>query len=254
MKTWHYEIAIVATWLAIVTELTGEGLAGWIGALAVLLTFGHVQVADRLAEAEARATEKRVHCERWLNRYLVGKEALWVTYFVAHRSWAALAGTVVFLAYPAWRRWRRRVSVPLAFLVLTSCATIPTGHPAPVTVVEAVEQSWREAGLPACHLGPARVNVARDATDFLGRCHAPAEAVASCLDSATEQRGLRAVAYPVAVLRPGIVDQDRAARHEFLHWCVMTTLDPAGDPGHQDLRVWERGGPGSAEQRARRLK
>ena len=65
--------------------------------------------ADEKAEREAARAHPEVACWRWSLRYYVAKELLWLAYFVAHRSWSALVGVVVFLAYPAWRRlWRSR--------------------------------------------------------------------------------------------------------------------------------------------------
>lgn len=107
MRTWHAEIAVVAV-LAAVAILTGGGGLELVGAAAVTLSFAHAQVADRLAEREAARERPSVECHRWAGRYLLGKEALWCGYFVAHRSWSALAGVALFLAYSPWRRWWRR--------------------------------------------------------------------------------------------------------------------------------------------------
>lgn len=115
MRTWYVEMFVVAVVLSAVALLSGGGPLELLGAAAVLLSFGHAQVADRLAEREA---ERRAYvrfdddahgvaCHAWATRYLVGKEALWLFYFVAHRSWSALAGVALFLAYPVWRRWWR---------------------------------------------------------------------------------------------------------------------------------------------------
>lgn len=108
MKTWHVEFVFVALTLAVVTMVSGNHSAtAWIGAAAVLLTFGHVQVSDRMAEREARRAEPDVACHRWSTRYLVGKEMLWCLYFVQLRAWPALAGVALFLAYPLWRKFYR---------------------------------------------------------------------------------------------------------------------------------------------------
>lgn len=107
MRTWHIEIAIVAAVLTAVALVTGPGLIELVGAAAVTLSFAHTQVADRLAEREAARSSASVACHRWAARYLVGKEVLWLAYFVAHRSWSALAGVVLFLGYAPWRRWWR---------------------------------------------------------------------------------------------------------------------------------------------------
>lgn len=116
IRTWHLELAVVGVVLAAVALLTG-GPIELVGAGAVTLSFAHAQVADRLAEAErerrayvrfADADDAHaVSCHRWATRYLISKESLWLAYFAAHRSWSALAGVGLFLAYPAWRRWWR---------------------------------------------------------------------------------------------------------------------------------------------------
>ena len=118
IRTWQLELAAVAAILVAVALAAGGGPIELLGAGAVALSFAHAQVADRLAEAER---ERRAYvtfpdgdddahavaCHRWATRYLVGKETLWLAYFVAHRSWTALAGVGLFLAYPLWRRWWR---------------------------------------------------------------------------------------------------------------------------------------------------
>ena len=78
----------------------------WIGAVAVLLTFGHAQVANRLAE-RAEIQADGVECYRWARRYWIGKEILWLIYFVMLGAYSALVGVGVFLLYPIWRvLWR----------------------------------------------------------------------------------------------------------------------------------------------------
>lgn len=116
MRTWKAEIAVVAGVLGTVAIASGGGVVELLGATAVTLSFAHAQVADRLAEGESErrkfepdeiADRHAVDCYRWAGRYLVSKEILWSVYFVAHRSWSALAGVGLFIAYPAWRRWWR---------------------------------------------------------------------------------------------------------------------------------------------------
>jgi len=144
VRTWHYEMIFVAVTLSAVAACSqiflGKGVVEWVGALAVLLTFAHVQVADRLAEAEAtreelharasrlsqeyehlvckpaledvRDAERRYHlhvdCHHWARRYLVGKEICWLIYFVVLGAYTALVGVAVFLAYPIWRHQYRK--------------------------------------------------------------------------------------------------------------------------------------------------
>lgn len=108
MRTWHFEWLFVTAVLVAVNLATGKGGAEWIGALAVLLTFGHASISDRMAEKQASMTKPDVDCFRWSWRYFVGKEALWVMYFIAHHSYSALVGCAIFLAYPFWRTWYRK--------------------------------------------------------------------------------------------------------------------------------------------------
>lgn len=100
-------MAVVAAVLLTVVLITRGGWLELLGAGAVLLSFAHAQVADRLAELEGKREAPQVHCYKWATRYLVGKEMLWLVYFVLHHSWSALAGVGLFLAYPVWRKWWR---------------------------------------------------------------------------------------------------------------------------------------------------
>jgi hypothetical protein len=107
-RTWHYEWFVVAWILAQVNIITRAPLLEWIGAAAVLLSFGHAAISDRMAEKQARMATPDVECYRWSWRYFCGKEVLWVVYFIMHHSYSALVGCGVFLGYPLWRRWYRK--------------------------------------------------------------------------------------------------------------------------------------------------
>lgn len=107
IRTWMGEMAAVAVVLALVAIAGGGGWLQWLTAAAVLTTFGHVQVASRLEEADGARPEPSVACRAWLTRYLVVKEVLWSAAFAATGSWPALAGCAVFGLYPTWRRWWR---------------------------------------------------------------------------------------------------------------------------------------------------
>ena len=108
MRTWQLELLFVANVLAASLAATGAARVEAIGALAVLASFAHGQVSDRLAEREGLRAAPDIGCWRWARRYFLAKEALWFAYFVAHRSWSALVGVLLFLAYPVWRDWYRR--------------------------------------------------------------------------------------------------------------------------------------------------
>lgn len=106
-RTWHAEWVVVALVLIVVNVVTQAALVEWVGAAAVLLSFGHAAVADRMAERQARMAKPDVECYYLNRRYFVGKELLWVAYFIIHHSYAALVGCAVFVAYPVWRGWYR---------------------------------------------------------------------------------------------------------------------------------------------------
>lgn len=142
MKTWKIEASVAALVLGSVAALTVRPenyYATWITAAAVFLTFMHMQIADRLAEAEdqrdrlrreAQALSQRyehaaeppplaavreaderyrvhVECHWKLKWYLVVKEILWLVTFVLLGAWPALVGVGLFLLYPVWRHFYR---------------------------------------------------------------------------------------------------------------------------------------------------
>jgi hypothetical protein len=102
--TWQIEAAVVGLVLATTAILTGNELKEWIGAFAVLFSFMHGQVSDRLAAAQEQMEKPNVECWRWAQRYFMAKEALWFVYFLMSQTYAALAGVVIFLIYPFWRK------------------------------------------------------------------------------------------------------------------------------------------------------
>jgi hypothetical protein len=109
MKTWKVETAVVAFILLVVLLATHRLCSiELIAAAAVLLTFGHASVADRLAEREERRSVPEVECYRKMRYYFLGKEALWFLYFLLSHAYSALVGVCVFLVYPLWRRVYRR--------------------------------------------------------------------------------------------------------------------------------------------------
>lgn len=106
IRTWQAEMFAVAAVLAAVALARG-GRLEWLGSGAVLMTFAHAQVAERLREREAARSVPEVACHRWLAIYYVAKESAWFAYFAIAGAWSALAGVLVFLLYPAWRRHHR---------------------------------------------------------------------------------------------------------------------------------------------------
>jgi len=107
IPTYVGEIIVVGVILSGVALAAHGGVWEWVGSLAVLFSFCHAQISDRMAEKEAKKNTPEIHCWKWSLRYFIAKESLWFVYFLAHGSYAALAGVILFLMYPFWRRfWR----------------------------------------------------------------------------------------------------------------------------------------------------
>lgn len=118
-ETWMAESAFVAIALSIVAYATGlhydgQRLVDWIGAAAVLYTFKHASVSDRLAEKQATRPIPDVSCYRKLQQFYITKEVLWVVYFIMLGSYTPLVGCGIFLLFPLWRKfWRKYHPLPI---------------------------------------------------------------------------------------------------------------------------------------------
>lgn len=109
MKTWRLEMLVVAAVLLAVNILTHKLFTiEVLAAFAVLMSFGHAQIADRLAEQESLRAIPAVECFKKMAYYFVAKEVFWFLYFLLNHSYSALVGVFLFLAYPIWRRFYRR--------------------------------------------------------------------------------------------------------------------------------------------------
>jgi|SRR6478672_9648500 len=113
MKTWHYEIAVVAACLCTVTFLFSNDWANWITTVAILFTFNHGQIGDRLQEQQHNLSVKTVECYHKLNKLFAAKELLWITAFLIMNNYAAILGSVLFFLYPFWRKYYRKNIKPL---------------------------------------------------------------------------------------------------------------------------------------------
>jgi hypothetical protein len=107
MKTWHFEIVIVSIILALVTYWLKNDIVNWLTTLAIIFTFNHAQIGDRLQEKQANMDKPTVECYHKLHKVFVIKEILWITAFIYMGNYAATAGSILFIMYPAWRRWYR---------------------------------------------------------------------------------------------------------------------------------------------------
>lgn len=108
MKTWHIEHLVVLGALTATAIISGSKAVDWLAAGAVLCSFGHASVSDRLVEREATRIIPEVECAKKAAYYWVAKELLWVATFISTRTWPALVGCGLFLAYPFWRKFYRK--------------------------------------------------------------------------------------------------------------------------------------------------
>ena len=113
--TWHFETACVAFVLLVVALFTTPSVVSlwiapvpflivWLSAVAVLGSFLHAKVGYRMAEALAEQATPPAACQEWSGTYWVAKELLWLVVFVLSGAYPAIAGAVIFILYPAWRK------------------------------------------------------------------------------------------------------------------------------------------------------
>jgi len=107
LKTYQIELVVASLILFITAVLSGNNLGTWIGSFAVLISFCHTQVADRMAEEQEVSKQPSVDCFKKLNQYLVAKEILWIVYFLILKAYPSIMGTALFLLYPVWRKFYR---------------------------------------------------------------------------------------------------------------------------------------------------
>lgn len=99
---------VVGVVLSLVAFFFSNDLAGWLTAAAILATFGHTQIGDRMQERQSLMETPSVECHWKMNYYFVGKEVLWITMFLVVQNYPAIIGSALFIAYPHWRKWYRK--------------------------------------------------------------------------------------------------------------------------------------------------
>jgi hypothetical protein len=102
-------MAVVAIILFLVVFFTKNTWVEYLGGLAVLLTFGHSTISERFREREAAKSKPSVECVQKTLYYFIGKELCWTVYFLQTKSYSALVGVGIFLLYPVWRKFWRRI-------------------------------------------------------------------------------------------------------------------------------------------------
>jgi hypothetical protein len=108
LRTWHWELLVVAVVLTVTTTLFANNIVNWITLLAILFTFNHAQIGDRLQERQAKMIKPDVECYWKLNKLFAIKEVTWIVAFILMHNYAAIVGSVLFALYPVWRKWYRR--------------------------------------------------------------------------------------------------------------------------------------------------
>jgi hypothetical protein len=107
-KTWHFEVGIVAIILCTITFFFANNWTNWIATAAVIITFNHATICDRLQEKQSRMIRPTVECYHKLHRLFVSKEILWIVFFIMTGSYSAIVGSGLFALYPLWRKLYRR--------------------------------------------------------------------------------------------------------------------------------------------------
>jgi len=116
-RTYHIENTFVIIVLVTTALIVQKWLVERVGVVAVIFTFLHTSIADRLEEAE-RARQKSnnntnenqfvVECWWKLSKYFYAKEICRCIYFILLWAWSALVWVFVFLLYWPWRKLRRK--------------------------------------------------------------------------------------------------------------------------------------------------
>lgn len=108
MRTWIWEMIVVGIVLSAVALFFSNDLAGWLTTAAILATFGHAQIGDRMQERQSMMESPSVECHWKMNYYFVGKEVLWISMFLVVKNYPAIIGSALFILYPKWRKWWRK--------------------------------------------------------------------------------------------------------------------------------------------------
>lgn len=104
LRTWMIEAAIVFVVIFMPFLFKKFQWSEFLASLAVMMTFKHAQISDRMQELQALMPKPDIHCYRWSNRYFFIKEILWISFFLKTKSYAALLGSFIFFLYPIWRK------------------------------------------------------------------------------------------------------------------------------------------------------
>ncbi len=113
LKTWHIELSVVAAILCCVTYFANNNLINWLTVCAILVTFNHGMIGDRLQERQSKMDIPTVECYYKLNGLFWKKEVLWIAVFLLSKNYAAIVGSALFFLYPFWRKFYRSRIKPL---------------------------------------------------------------------------------------------------------------------------------------------
>jgi uncharacterized membrane protein YfcA len=104
VKTYHLEMLFVAVILSAVVIASGSGFIEWIGAIAVLLSFGYMTLNNRLHESQEQEDQGKLYY------YYMSKEIFWLMYFVILGAYSGIVGIFIFICYHPWRNYYRKYS------------------------------------------------------------------------------------------------------------------------------------------------
>lgn len=108
LKTYQVELAFIALVLSLVNIYWNKPWVEWLGALAVLFTFAHAQIAFRASEKEnelvAKGSKPQLECYWKSKWFFILKETSWFSYFILVGAASPLIGIAFFILYPFWRK------------------------------------------------------------------------------------------------------------------------------------------------------
>jgi hypothetical protein len=127
LVAWQLEAALVFLTLGIIAYFGGSKFTDWSAALAVFLGFLHAQVAFDLADYNKSSKINTSPQSNLLKNFYLIKEAIWLVTFVALKSYPLLAGSAIFISYPALRRIiRSKIFAGKPILLQIQLAKIPS--------------------------------------------------------------------------------------------------------------------------------
>ena len=101
------EMIVVGSILFVVNLFTANKWNDWLGGVAVFCGFLYTAAVEDLAGNSER-TNKKINTKQLRRSYFL-KEALWFSFFIINKNYAPLAGILIFLIFPYWRKYSSQI-------------------------------------------------------------------------------------------------------------------------------------------------